>query len=88
MIVNFPLFIELEYPRELLIVPRIASLNSYDPFLIYTIEFGRDLIDYLEESREFEPVFIGDINALFKNGRTHDYDQIKERIVRGFSQKQ
>lgn len=81
------IFIELEYPRELIVVIQIANPGSYDPYRLYTVEFGRDVIDDITESKQFSVIDKEEISLLFEGGRTHDYDQIKDRVVCGFKYK-
>jgi hypothetical protein len=80
------LFIELEYPRELIVCIRIGAHDSYDPYLLYTVEFGRDIIDDMQASNEFEKIDSQERANLFKDGRTYEYDRIKDRIAQGFLQ--
>ena len=77
-------FIELEYPTELLILIQVSLIDSYNPFLLYTIEYGRDIIDTISESKEFEQFDLTDLKNLFKNGYDFEFKKIEERISRAF----
>jgi hypothetical protein len=81
------ILIELEYPFELLACIRTAPADSYDPYYLATIEYGRDIIDEIKKSKEFQREDPNYLHEMFSGGRTYEYDKIKERVVNVFNQK-
>lgn len=81
------IFVELEYPRELLVIVRVNKPNSYNPYEIYTIEYGHDLVGDFDDNEQFEVLPESELSELFTDRRRYEYDLIKERIVQGFRHK-